>query len=248
MSEISVEILEEVEDCIQKIKAFQKAHNRRIHSSIKKASKDPNRLEELEQFNIAIPEDFRALYFNYNGTKQTGFNLWELSIFLQFYWRPVDWLVRANKIIRIETKNPDLKYLSAFSSCQSLTLNLDPSSEESGEVPLLITLGGLSRNGYLAFDSTLSMLRSVCAAQDADILRFEPTRNDATHREKDEIYFDPKELWDVIKPFNKRAEYWPALIKDKVQWDEIDQDLPSDGIVHMDSKVKKLIFGDPQDY
>ena len=248
MSEIRAEILEEVEDCIRKIKTYHKTHKRRIHSSIRKAPKVENRLEELEQFNVAIPDDFRALYLNYDGTKPRGLSKWELSVFLQFYWKPTDWLVSTNKIIRIESDNPSLGYLSAFSSFRALTLNVDPSQEKDGEVPLLATLGSLSRNGYLAFDSTLAMLRSVCAAQDADILRYESERNITANREVDEIYYDPKELWDVIKPFNKRAEYWTALIKNKVQWDKIEYELPTNGIIKLNPEVNKLVFGDAKDY
>lgn len=244
MSMIRTEILEEVEDCIVKIKTFQKNNQRRIHSTIKRIPNDINRLSELEQFNIDIPGDFRALYCHYDGTKQSGFSFWELSVFMQFYWRPVEWLVRTNKIIRIESKNPNLSYLSVFPSCHALTLNLDPSYKKEGEVPLIVSLGSISKNGYIAFDSTLAMLRSVCAAQAAGILHYEAERNDAANREKNEIYYDPKELWDVIKTFNKHAEYWPALIDNKVKWDEIDTSLPTNGVIHLDSEVKKLILGD----
>ncbi|MCK4818917.1 hypothetical protein KA005_24300, partial [bacterium] len=62
-------ILEEVNDCILRIAAFEKLQGRRIYKSFKRGRKGRAGIEELLQFNIDIPDDFRALYWNYNGIK-----------------------------------------------------------------------------------------------------------------------------------------------------------------------------------
>ena len=205
-------------------------------------------MAELEQFGVPIPEDFRALYYNYNGMNPgISFTRWERSIFLDFEWPTIQFIITGNKVMRIESDLVNDR-LNVFSATLGRSLQLDPVSEKDGKVPLLMTLGTLSRNNYIAFDSTLDMLRSVCAAQDAGIIHYEEKLNREQDREQNEIYYDVKELWDVIKPFNKHAGYWTTLIEGKIEWDEIEVELPKDGIIRLDPEVRKLVIGDPQDY
>jgi len=92
------------------------------------------------------------------------------------------------------------------------------------------------------------MLRSVCAAQDAGVLRYAPDR--IAHFppfgrgvEKDEILFDPKDLWEVIRAFNGRAEYWALLAQGPIDWQKIAYELPKDGRLQLDPEVRAIILG-----
>lgn len=246
MADIRPEILEEVEDSIRRVKAFQEARGRRIHKHIKRSRKGREGLPELEQFGLPIPEDFRALYHNHNGIPSLMMPMWEQTVFLEFGWEPMQSLVTGNKIMRLEKTNPLVGRIDVFGAATGMRMQLDPGAEQDGAVPLAMTLGSLSRNHYIGFDSTLSMLRSVCAAQDAGILRYRTEREGT--KERDEIEYDPKELWDVIRPFNPRADYWPALIAGTVDWNRIEYELPASGILKMDPEVSRLIFGKPEDY
>lgn len=246
MADIRPEILEEVEDSIRRVKAFQEAQGRRIHRHIKRSRKGREGLSELEQFGLPIPEDFRALYHNHNGIPSLMMPMWEQTVFLDFEWHQIHLLVDGNKIMRLETLNPLVGRLNVFSATSALRLQLDPYAEKDGAVPLVMTLGSLSRNHYIGFDSTLAMLRSVCAAQDAGILRYRTEREGV--KERDEIEYDPKVLWDVIRPFNPRADYWPHLIAGTLDWDRVDHEIPAGGVIKMDPEVSRLIFGKPEDY
>lgn len=250
MHDPNPEILEEVEDCICRVKEFHAAKGRKIHNAIKRSRKGREGLKELEQFNLPIPDDLKAVYWHYNGTKvSSSVSKWESSIFFEFAWYPIDMLIRGNKIMRLEKQNPLIDRLNLFRGLQARSLQIDPNDEQDGAAPLLMTLGPLSRNTYIAFDSILAMLRSVCAAQDAGILNYENKgRVAGKGRELDEIYYDLKEMWDVIRPFNTRTDYWPALIDGKVQWDKIDVNLPENGVLNLDPEVRRLILGDPQSH
>lgn len=255
MPDVRPEILEEVEDCVQRIKTFQAAQGRRIHKAIKRSRKAREAFAQLEQFELPLPEDFRALYYNYNGAPPGNtLAMWEWSVFFEFEWSTLDSLVRANKIMRLDKTNPLTDRLDTFHSAEGQSLQLDPGDTGAdASVPMLMTLGSLSRNSYIAFDSTLAMLRSVCAAQDAGVLHYvgegeHIVNPDGGLRETDDIYYDVKELWDVIRPFNPRADYWPALIAGTIEWDEIEVTLPADGVLNLDPEVRRLIVGDPKDY
>ncbi len=253
MNDIRPEILEEVEDCIHRIKAFQEAQGRKIHASIKRARKGRSGMTELGQFGLPIPEDFRALYHNYNGAEGAlKLTKWGWSVFFEFDWSCIEHLVKINKVRRLSKRNPLVGQLQAFGSAKARTLQLNPGDAQDGAVPLMMTLGPLSRNNYIAFDSTLAMLRSVCAAQDVGILHYGPldatSRLDGQKLEASEIHYDARELWDVIRPYNPRADYWTALIEGTVDWDEIEVKLPADGKLRLDPEVRRLIVGDPQDY
>jgi hypothetical protein len=245
MTDISPEILEEVEACIQKIKVFQQGHDRRISKFIKKRRKGHDRIDALEEFGLVIPEDFRALYYNYDGVTPGGsLSWWEWGVFFEFYWSPIDFLVSANKIMRLEKQNPLTDRLDAFEAPSAKALQLAPKLEKDGKIPLVMTLGTLSRNAYIAFDSTLDMLRSVCAAQDAGILTFEEEGNSDSDRNRHETYYDLKELWDVIHHFNTRANYWSKAIADELDWDRIHVELPKNGVIKLDPEVNKIILGE----
>lgn len=250
MRDVRPEVLEEVEDCIRRVKAFQEAQGRQVHKLIKRSRKGRKGMAELAQFNLAIPDDFRMLYHNYNGTNTSGvLSMWEQTVFLDFDWLQMDQLVISNQIMRLDKDNPLGARLFAFSATTGLQLELAPDIAKDGAVPLVMTLGLLSRKSFIAFDSTLAMLRSVCAAQDAGILHYE-NKNDTPGkgREIGEIHYDLKELWDVIRPFNPRADYWPKMIEEPIDWEEIEVELPEDGILRLDPEVRRLIIGDPKAY
>lgn len=244
MTEIRPEILEEVEACLAKIKAFLEAKGRRIHRSIRRSRKGRKGLPELEQFGLPVPEDFRALYHNHDGIPLLMFPQWQQGVFLDFHWYPMEMLVKVNKIRRLETCNPLVGRLDAFFGARAFCLELDPGAALDGQIPLLMTKGTLSRRNYLAYDSTLAMLRSVCAAQDAGIVRFRDAADPV--RREGEVFFDPREFWDVIRPFNKRAEYWPALIEGSVDFDKIHVELPKNGLIETSPEMRKLLAIDKE--
>jgi|GEM_PF-4535360 len=143
--------------------------------------------------------------------------------------------------------------VDTFRSTDGRSLQLDIFNKRDGNIPLLMTLGSLSRNAYIAFDSTLAMLRSICAAQDAGVLKYvENVQNsinsNGTSRELNELYYDVEVLWEVLRPLNLKADYWPALIDGSLEWDEFEVLLPENGILNLDPRVHKLIVGIPEDY
>ncbi len=244
MADIRPEILEEVEACLGRIKAFLEAQGRRIHRSIKRSRKGRKGLAELEQFGLPIPEDFRALYHNHDGIPLLMFPEWQQGVFLDFQWSPMEDLVRANTIMRREAVNPLAGRLQAFMNTRGLRMQLDPGAAEQGRTPLLMTLGTLSRRNYIAYDSTLAMLRSVCAAQDAGVVRFRD--KDDPERREGEVVFDPLEFWDVIRPFNARADYWPALVQGCVDFEEIAVSLPQDGVIVSSPEMREAMGVDKE--
>ena len=252
--DIRPEVLEEVEDCIRQVKTFQAAQGRRIHKAIKRSRKGGEQVEALKQIFPTLPDDFLALYHHHNGAEPgASLSMWEWSVFLEFEWSSADLLVRRNKIMRLDKDNPLVDRFDTFHSPEGQSLQLDPGAEKGGAVPMLMTLGTLSRNAYIAFESTLALLRSVCAVQQAGILHYVKKgqrihHRDGTPREIHDIYYDAKELWDVIQPFNSRADYWPALLKGALEWDEIEVELPQNGILNLDPEVRRLIVGTPEEY
>lgn len=254
MANFRPELVEEVEDCIHKIKSFQVDKGRRISKSVKRVRNNSKNLIQLEQCAPSLPEDFLALYFHYNGAQPSAsLSMWEWSIFLEFEWCPIDVLVGRNKIMRMDSINPLVDRFDTFHSPEGLALQLDLSAKPGDDVPLLMTLGSLSRNAYIAFDSTLAMLRSVCAVQDAGIVRYvekgqRVSKANGVQRELNDIYYDVKELWDVIHPFNSQAQYWPALIDASLEWDEIEVEIPENGILNLSPEVREFIVGDPEGY
>jgi hypothetical protein len=201
-------------------------------------------LAELEQFGLPIPEDFRALYHNHDGIPLLMFPEWQQGVFLDFRWLPMEGLVRGNKIMRLASVNPLAGRLHAFMNTRGLSLQLDPGAAAGGQTPLLMTLGTLSRRHYIAYDSTLAMLRSVCAAQDAGVVRFRDKAD--PERREGEVFFDPREFWDVVRPFNTRADYWPALVQGCVDFDEIAVAPPENGTLPMSPAMRELMAVDKE--
>lgn len=239
MSDIRPEILEEVEACLARIKEFLEAQGRRIHRSIKRSRKGRKGLAALEQFGLPVPEDFRALYHNHDGIPLLMFPEWQQGVFLDFHWSPMESVVRGNKIMRLEPVNPLVGRLQAFLNTRGLRMQLDPGAAADGQVPLLMTVGTLSRRNYIAYDSTLAMLRSVCAAQDAGVVRFRDKADPA--RREGEVVFDPREFWEVIRPFNPRADYWPALVQGCVDFDKIEYTPPKDGFIVSSPEMREAM-------
>ena len=255
MTDIRPDILEEVEDCVRRIKVFQEVQGRRIHRDIKRSRKGRAGIAELAEFGLPIPEDFRALYWNYNGTKPSDrITIWESNVFLDLDWWRAEALVRGNKITRIEGTFYSSEKLVGFLSLSGISFDLFPGRACGEHTPLVANLGALSKKTLIAFDSTLAMLRSVCAAQDAGILRYQearlpPSEPQGRAIEKGEIRYDLKELWDVIRPFNPRAEYWPAAIAGPIDWEEIELPKPEiPGVITLHPEVSRLMFGAPEDH
>src|SRR6266481_1275227 len=196
-------------------------------------------------FGLPIPEDFAALYDHFDGiTASARLSFWETTVFLDAFWPESAMLVSSNKIARLEKHSAAERKIRAFLTTQGVSYDLFPDLAQEGVVPLVANLGPLSQRSFIAFDSTLAMLRSVCAAQDAGVLRYAPDR--IAHFapfgrgvEKDEILFDPKDLWEVIRAFNGRAEYWALLAQGPIDWQKIAYELPKDGRLQLDRKCAR---------
>ena len=251
MTDIKPEILEEVEDCIRRIKVFHEAQGRRIHKRIVRTRKGREGIADLEALGLLVPDDFQALYFNYNGTKpSTTLSMWETNIFIEFDWYPIDLIVKLNKVARIRETNPIHDRLEVFHSSDRLSMDLHPELTQGNQTPLLIRAGILGRNSFIGFDSTLAMLRSVCAAQDAGILRYSQAFIPAPEPggrpiQPNQVLYDLQELWDVILPFNPRADYWPKAIEGSIDWDEVETgSSPKPSRVEMSPEAAQIMFGD----
>ena len=249
MSNPAAATFEEIEDCIARIAAFQKASGRRVAKLIKKSRKGRDGLATLAGFGLPIPEDFTALYDHFDGiTASARLSLWETTVFLDAFWPESAMLVSSNKIARLEKHFAAERKIRAFLTTHGVSYDLFPDLAQEGVVPLVANLGPLSQRSFIAFDSTLAMLRSVCAAQDAGVLRYAPDR--IAHFspfgrgvEKDEILFDPKELWEVIRAHNGRAEYWALLAQGPIDWQKIAYELPKDGRLQLDPEVRAIVLG-----
>ncbi len=199
-------------------------------------------------FGLPIPEDFAALYDHFNGiTASARLSFWETTVFLDAFWPESAMLVSSNKIARLEKHFAAERKIRAFLTTHGVSYDLFPDLAQEGVVPLVANLGPLSQRSFIAFDSTLAMLRSVCAAQDAGVLRYAPDR--IAHFapfgrgvEKDEILFDPKNLWEVIRAFNARAEYWALLAEGPIDWQKIAYELPKDGRLQLDHPSRDARF------
>ena len=253
MGEIEPEILEEVEDCIRQIRAFHEAQGRRIFKRIARSRKGREGIKDLETLGLPVPEDFRALYYNYNGTKPSSMlSMWETNVFLQFDWYEIDLVVKLNRVARIRDVNPVHNRLEVFHSSGMLSMDLRPGSLDASPTPLLMRAGVLARNSFIAFDSTLAMLRSVCAAQDAGILSynkgFVPALESGEQPiQPNQILYDVQELWDVIQPFNPRADYWLKAIEGSIDWNETSVERPPEPWkVQVGAEAARIMFGDPK--
>ena len=127
-------------------------------------------------------------------------------------------------------------------------MDLKPSQTEGSQTPLLMRSGILARNSFIGFDSTLAMLRSVCAAQESGVIRYNEGFIPAEEpgglpTQPNEILYDVKELWDVIRPFNPRADYWPKAIDGSIDWDEIEvEPSPTPWKVQMSPEASRIMF------
>ncbi|MDU8926841.1 hypothetical protein RXV86_05555 [Alisedimentitalea sp. MJ-SS2] len=215
MVEPDKSLLEEIGACIAKVKVFHESHNRRIANFIKRSRKGRQGLERLAEFGVPIAEDFQALYWNYNGTNQrSSMSMWAAAVFLDFEWYPWDSIIISTEESFARSDLPVTDRLLAFRGDQGLDLDTAPFLASEGATPLVVSIAPLSEKTFIAFDSTIAFLRSVCGAQDAGIIWFE----------EDKASYKLDEFWDVAKEFNTRAEYWPLMLQDKLDWEEIEYD------------------------
>lgn len=231
MIEPSKDLIDETEDLIGQIKAFQVANGRRIAKSIKRSRKSRAELAKLDKFGVPLPEDFVALYWNHNGTDNPLMPLWEEAVFLTFDWPPISSIRSGNEVARLRRNFPLSDRLSVFESIGAMGLDLAPALAVDGKVPLVANKGPLSERIFVAFDSTIDMLRSVCAAQDAGVITFED----------DHPTFDYAELWSVIARFNPHSTYWKLMASGDLDWQKISVDVDN---ITIEPEIQKLISAD----
>jgi hypothetical protein len=117
------------------------------------------------------------LYDHFDGiTALARLSFWETTVFLDAFWPESAMLVSSNKIARLEKHFAAERKIRAFLTTQGVSYDLFPDLAQEGVVPLVANLGPLSQRSFIAFNSTLAMLRSVCAAQEAGVLRYAPDR------------------------------------------------------------------------
>jgi len=160
-------------------------------------------------------------------------------------------LVAWNEITRLEQQPGADAKIAAFRTTHGVSYDLVPTMAQHGNVPLVANLGSLSRQTFIAFDSTLAMLRTVCAAHDAGLIRYATDRIPhyapfGREVEKNEAIFDPTDLLDVVHCFNQRADYWSLFAKGPVEWNVIVTKRPPGGRVHLDPAVRAVVLGHPK--
>lgn len=253
MSGIRAEILEEVEDCIDKIAAFQEAQGRKVQRYIKRSTEGRDALAELERSGVRVPEDYKALYWNYNGIEpRVRLSFFQKTVFLDFCWSPLSQLIDLTRDTVAASRFHDPAMTIVFSGLHGVYLNLSPEHARDGEMPLVARMGVLSPRTFIAFDSTLALLRSTCAAQDAGILRYQETylpQSDGTPRPvmRDEVQYDVKALWEVIRPFNHRADYWMAQHDGPIDWQVEIPQMPKEVWDNLPEGLKKMVLTPPDE-
>ncbi len=243
-------LVAEVDDCIGKIVGYQRRAGRRVADRIKRSRKGPAGMADLQQFGLPIPEDFAALYEHFNGVPSGGhLSFWESAVFLDAMWPDTALLKSWNEIIRLERQLRADRTIKVFRATLGVSYDLMPDMAENGEIPLVANLGPLSHRTFIAFDSTLAMLRSVCAAHEAGLIGYAAERMPffgpfGRDVERNETLFDPKDLAGLIRKFNRRAEYWSMLAEGPVDWQEIPRKPPESGPLNLDPAVRAIVLGD----
>lgn len=204
-------ILDEVEVLLEKIMNFHKAHGRKIATYFKRSRKGRAGIEQLESFGVAIPDDFRALYWNYDGAQPNIMYEKATQVFGEFNWSNSSTLFTTNRVSRLRVNLPLTKTLYAFRGYRAVSLDLAPALAKAGKCPLIATLSALSQERFVAFDSTVDMLRTVAEAQSRGIFWFEG----------DETRYDKKAFAAIVKEFNQRDTFWDAYANDAIDWKQL---------------------------
>ena len=253
MTGIRAEVLEEVEDCIDRIAAFQKAQGRKVHKYIKPSTEGRDGLAELERSGVLIPEDYKALYWNYNGIEpRVRLSVFQETVFLSFCWSPISRLIELTRSTAEVSEYHDPGMTIVFEGLHGVYLSLSPEHAGNGEMPLVAKMGVMSPRTFIAFDSTLALLRSTCAAQDAGVLRYQEEYWQAPggpgHQiMREEIQYDSKALWDVIRPFNRRADYWTAQLDGPIDWQPVIPKMPQEVWDNLPEGLKKMVSTPPEE-
>ena len=221
-------LIEETDDCIHRIKAFHKAHRRKVNRLIKPTDEGRREIYRLSEFGLPIPDDFKALYFNHDGIRPPDRMMpWHAHVLLDLRWPSILGIVDLTMIIRHQKQLHSTERIPVFMNEELVWIDLFPNMALNGSTPLVANLGLASEKTFIAFDSTIAMLRSVCAAQDAGVIRFQGKDEvlpDGTEFRKGQTRYNVKELWDVIRPHNPRADYWQAVIDGPIDWEMVDLD------------------------
>ena len=253
MTEVRAEVLEEVEDCINRVATFQKAQGRKVHKYIKRSTRGRDALAELERSGVLVPEDYKALYWNYNGIEpRVRLSFFQKTVFLDFCWSPLSQLIELTRDTRSASEFHDPRMTIVFSGLHGVYLNLSPQHAQDGEMPLVAKMGVRSPKSFVAFGSTLALLRSTCAAQDAGILRYQDTylpQSDSNSRPvmRAAVQYDVKALWEVIRPFNPRTDYWTAQLDGPIDWQPVIPQMPKDVWDNLPEALKKMVLTPPEE-
>ncbi len=202
---------QEVDGLIAKVVAFQGLHGRRVARAFKRTRKGRPLLEELGQFGLPLPPDFRAMYHNHNGADPGATMSWhQMAVFLDWQWPDLWSVISVNKVSRKrkEFPSPDRIWMTREET-RFTSLELYPAGEVEGQVPLLATQGPLSAVTYVAFDSPLLMLRTVVAAQEAGLISYDTEGRAA---------YPLQDMAALAGAINPRQTYWTALAEGTVDF------------------------------
>lgn len=208
------DMIAEVDDLVGRIKAFQEKRGSPIARYIRRARKGRAALAELEALGLSPTTEFAALYHNWNGTDPGDrINMWASNVFFDFDWERGQSLIDIAKAHQRLTYRPPRRTMwlanGTLKGAFALAIGLKPGDSLYGRIRLE---NGFGRRAYVAFDSPLSMLRTVAAAGDAGLIRY---------GEEDRILPWHEDVADIAADLNPGADFWPAVQAGSVDWDEI---------------------------
>ena len=205
----------EIASCMDSIAAFLKANDRPIWRTVTRKAKGDTALREIEAYDFDFPEDYRALYRLYRGTNPGDtMSRWDSNVFLHSDFVEFPSALKLTKM-RIDVGIPGAR--DRFFAFLGSELGTDIDGRlhsvafelQRGTASLVATYGR-SHFSYVAFDSTLAFLKSVCIAQSEGLLRFEGRDR------KPVLAVGP--FWEAVKHLNSSANFWPLLRDGKVEW------------------------------
>ena len=200
----------EIGSLIEEIFEAQRRWTRPVVRYLKRSRKGREGVLKLEAFGLPIPDDFRDLYAHHDGLHPPPMPRHATQVFGEFEWYDTRCLELANTMSRARSANPLTDTFHAFRSGSVLSLDLAPGLAENGKCPLVANMTALSPRRFIAFDSTLHMLRTMAAAHREGVFRYDD----------DQLVFDRRAFAEVARAINRRDVFWMPYAEGLIDWGE----------------------------